>query len=361
MGSSLSLAGRVVEEDGKPPKDLVQVDLICNGRIRQHTLTASDGTFQFDMNPANDESWLDASSGGSATGAIEGPVNVTRAGQSTALDEVPAVGRGMVNLTGCEVRLTPQPGVTSNSISLRTRNTFDNPNIGVIVIRRLADSGATTISLNSLNAPKKAQSAFDKANNALIKEKPDYKKALKELKKAISEYPQFSAAWDLLARVHLSQGDRIEGRNGFLKAIEVEPKFIPPYLGIAQLSFQDKNWEETYQWTQKVLELDANNTRALYWNGLASFYSQRYDECEMTLTSLYEQGRTELYPFGLFPLGVVHANQGKIREAVKELELYLKLMPPDQIPEAQRTELEAQISAWKSQGLVPEEESTEEP
>lgn len=362
LAGTVSLAGRVLEESGQPSKDLVQVDLVCNGRIRQQTITASDGTFQFDMDPSRDESWLDPSAGGSTSGTIEGPIKTVKSGGSTALDQVPEVGRGMVSLTGCEVKLSPRPGMNSNSINLRTRNSFENPDIGVIVIHRLSDEGATTISLTSLNAPKKATSAFDKANNALLAKKPDLKKAIKELNKAVKEYPQYSAAWDLLARVHLSQGDKTEGRNCFLRAVEEEPKFITPYLGIAQLAFQDSNWTETFDWTEKILALDEANFQALYWNGLSAFYLQKFDESEKSLSNLFQKVQPQSFPFGLFPLGVIHANQGKMQNAAEELNLYLELMPPDRVPEGQRRELEAQIAIWQSEGLVtlPVEEEGEQ-
>jgi hypothetical protein len=352
MGT-VSVTGRVLEEDGQPASEMLQVDLVCNGRIRMQTLASSDGTFVFDMNSAYSESWLDPASGGSANGAFEGSAKMASPGGASALDEVPSTGRGMVTLTGCEIRLSPRPGISSNAISLRTRNSFDNPDVGVIIIKRLSNSKATIVSLNTLNAPKKARSAFNKANDALTEKTPDYKKALKELNKAVEVYPQFSAAWDLMARIHLSQGNRENGENCFLRAIEEEPKFIRPYLGLAQIAFQDNNWSSTANWSSKVLDLDSNYPQALYWHGLAAFYLRNFEASEKSLSSLYESGHSRNYPFGLFPLGVVHANQGKIAEAVKELDLYLQLMPENQIPEAQRKEMEKQIASWRSEGLAP--------
>jgi len=352
MGS-VSLTGRVLEENGQPPNKLVQVDLICNGRIRQQTLTSSDGTFIFDLDPAYDESWLDPASGGSATGAFEGSAKVASSGRSVALDEVPPTGTAMVTLTGCEVRLSPIPGISSNAIALRTRGSFDTPDIGVIVIKRLSNNKATTVSISTLIAPEKARNAFEKANDALVGPDPDLKKALKELKKAVKHYPAYSAAWDLMGRVQLSQGNRKEGRDCFLRAIKEEPGFIPPYAGVAQMAFQDSDWEETSAWSLKVLELDERYPQALYWHGLAAFYLRNFEDSEKSLSSLYTtEGHYKSYPFGLLPLGVVHANMGNLEAAAEEFGLYLELMPETRVPEMQRKELEEQIAAWKSQGLI---------
>jgi tetratricopeptide (TPR) repeat protein len=264
-------------------------------------------------------------------------------------------------MSGCEVRVSPKPGIISNSIALTTRETSENPDIGLLVIQRLSDSEATTVSVTSLKAPSKALKAFEKANRELALEKPNFGKAVKELEKAVKEYPQYSEAWDLMARAHLSQGEVEEGRECFLRAIEEEPKFISPYLGLAQLAVQESDWDGTVHWTGKVLQLDATLPQALYWSGMAHFYLNKHDQTEKDLTSLYEQGYTETYPFGLLLAGVVHANQGKIQSAAEELQLYLRLMPPEEVPEAQRSELERQLASWQSEGLatLPEAPASE--
>jgi hypothetical protein len=353
--SPVSLVGRVLEEDGRPPHDLLQVDLVCSGRIRQQTLTATDGTFVFDLEPSRSEDWLDPGAGGSATGAIEGSARVAAPGRSPNLDEVPSMGRGRASLSGCEVRLAPRPGLVSNAINLRTRGTFENPDIGVIVVRRLSDATATTVSLSTLSAPKKAREAFDKANSELASRSPDLLRARRELEKAIGEYPEFSAAWDLLARVHLSGGDVDEGRRCFLRAVEEEPRYITPYLGLAQIGVQQGSWAEVATWTGKVLEIDSRHPQALYWSGLGGYYLSNFDHAEGVLSQLYgpDLGMAETYPFGLLLLGVVHANQGKIAAAAEELRLYLRLMPADQVSEPQRLELESQIASWEAEGLIP--------
>lgn len=352
--SPVSLVGRVLEEDGQPPNDLLQVDLVCSGRIRQQTLTGSDGTFTFDLEPSRSEDWLDPGAGGSATGAIEGSARVATPGRSQNLDEVPSMGRGRASLSGCEVRLAPRPGLASNAINLRTRGAFDNPDIGVIIVRRLSDSTATTVSLSTLSAPRRARDAFDRANDELSSRSPDLGKAIQELEKAVREYPEFSAAWDLLARVHLSKGDIEEGRNCFLRAVEEEPRYITPYLGLAQIGVQRGGWEEVDTWTGRVLEIDSGHPQALYWAGLAGYYLGNFRRSEGALSDLYGRGTgmAEAYPFGLLLLGVIHANQGKIQSAAEGLRLYLRLMPPDQVPEAQRIELENQLASWELEGLA---------
>lgn len=363
QSASLSITGRVIEQDGTPPKELIQIDLLCSGRVRQQTLTAADGTFAFDLDSTNDEAWLDPGLGGSADGAMEGTAKVNRGSRSGNLDEVPSMGRGRVTLAGCEVRVAPQPGLSADAVSLRTRGSLDNPDIGTIVLRRLSDSSATLISVTSLAAPKKARDAFDKGNAALTAEKPNVGKAIKELTKAVKEYPTYSEAWDLLARAYLSQGNNEEGRRCFQQAIEAEPKYISPYLGITQLAVHEGSWATVREWSSKVLELHSSHPQALYWNGQANYYSGAFAEAAKSFEQLYAAGYQQRFPFGLLQVGVIHANQGKIQAAANELALYLRLMPAAEVPEAQRLELEKQINSWVNEGLavLPAVEAESEP
>ena len=84
----------------------------------------------------------------------------------------------------------------------------------------------TTVSFNTLNAPKKARDAFEKAGKELHKEKVDFKKVRKHLKKATEIYPEFAAAWQLLGQANLASGDRKEARNSFRHALEADPNYV---------------------------------------------------------------------------------------------------------------------------------------
>ncbi len=351
---TVTLAGKILLENGQPPQDLIQVEFVCNGRITQQTLTTSDGSFAFDVGGPRNDDWLDPGVGGSNNGALESVVKVADPGGRVNLDEVPSMGHGQVSLAGCEVRAAPRPGLSSEVIQLRTRSAFDNPEIGIIVLRSLADPGATRVSLSTLRAPKEARKAFEKATRELASEKPNTNKISKELQRALQKYPEFSAAWDMLGRVQMSRGDKKAARESFERAIAEEPKFIEPYLAMAQIAVEESDWEETLKWASRILELDEALSQALMWHGLSSFYLERYGPAEESLSRLYHTaGNDREYPFGLLPLGVIHAMQGEIPDAASEFRLYLDLMPAERVPDAQRKELERQIATWKSQGLVP--------
>jgi len=352
----LNLVGRVLMDTGEPPRDVVRVELLCNGRVRSQTQTAQDGTFSFDIGGPRNDDVLDPAVGGSYDGSLRSIGNLSRPGPGQVFGSASGSSPDRLFLGGCEIRTSPKPGFASESINLRARDSIDNPDVGVIILRRLSNAEATTISLNTLAAPKKAQEAYESAQKEIGKEKPDLKKATKLLKRAVDSYPRFSAAWELLARVHLAQEKTPDAVNCLLKAIEAEPGFISPYIVLAQISIQKSDWAGTADWTGKVLTFDNENSTALYWNGLSYYYMGRFDRAEPTLSGLYRKGRDleEEYPFGLLPLGVMHANQGKIREAAREFKRYLQFMPSARVPAEQRTQLLGQIATWEHAGLIQE-------
>lgn len=286
--ATLSIAGRVVREDGRPPRELIQVNLVCSGRLREQTATSPDGSFTFEIGAARNEDWLDPSMGGSANGALESTVKVASPGSSPNLDEVPSMGLGRVSLNGCEIRLSPRPGYSSNSIALSTRSSGDNPDIGVIILRRESTGGSATVSLSVLTAPRKARKAFETATRELASEAPDLAEIRENLEEALEEYPEFSAAWDLMARVEMTEGRIGEARNAFVRAIEAEPEYLAPHLGLGQIAAREGDWSEAAKWTGRALAIDSLVPEGLYWHGLSHFYLNDFPTCEASLSSLYE-------------------------------------------------------------------------
>src|SRR5205809_80391 len=63
------------------------------------------------------------------------------------------------DLMGCEIRAA-LPGFRSDVVNLSGRRAFDNPDVGTIVLHRLANVEGVTISAVSLQAPKDAKKAY---------------------------------------------------------------------------------------------------------------------------------------------------------------------------------------------------------
>ena len=69
-------------------------------------------------------------------------------------------------MAGCELRAS-LAGFRSDVVNLSGRRMFDNPDVGTIILHRQANVEGTTISRTTLEAPKDARKAYDKAREAL--------------------------------------------------------------------------------------------------------------------------------------------------------------------------------------------------
>lgn len=346
----LHLSGQIVMEDGTQSGPMV-VELYCNGQMLQQIRASADGSFSFDVGSKRLDNWTDAGMGG-GTDASFNRGRRTQPGGLGQPNAIPAAGTGQMNLMGCEVRLQVTPEYVAQPIPLGIRSVFDKSDIGTIMVRRLSEEGATTVSLTTLAAPKKAKKAFEKARKELNKKKVNFSSVVKELETAVEVYPEFAAAWELLGRVHMHRGNSDEGRMAFERAVKADPKYINPQIALARIAFESQDWEKAVHWTARLLELDRSNPEALYWDGMANYHLRRIEKAERSLRLLYKNGHSERYPYGLLALGVIHANQGQITEAAQELRSYLELMPADQVPEDQRRQVEDQLQIWESEGLI---------
>ena len=91
-------------------------------------------------------------------------------------------------------------------------------------------------SITNLAAPKAARRAYQKALRALDREPPEYVGAMNSVKEALELYRDYAAAWVLLGRIQLHQGNREEAVAGFQRSIEIDPKYLEPYPDLAYLT-----------------------------------------------------------------------------------------------------------------------------
>ena len=75
------------------------------------------------------------------------------------------------DLMGCELRAT-LAGFRSDIVSLNGRRAMDNPDVGVIILHRMANVEGFTYSGTSAFAPKDAKKAYDKGREAVKKRSP---------------------------------------------------------------------------------------------------------------------------------------------------------------------------------------------
>ncbi|RPJ57460.1 MAG: hypothetical protein EHM23_20490 [Acidobacteria bacterium] len=336
------VTGKVALADGTPVPHGVRVELLFNGQVKRQEYTRSDGSFTFDLSTPNRGALADASMSGGDEDLFGGPIGgggLSSGGMSR--------GIGRVDLSGFEVRAS-LPGYSSQTVLLQNRSSLDNPDIGTLILSPLSQTKASTISLNSLKAPKDAQKSFDSARKSLQKKKPDFEKAIKDLDKAVKEYPSFAAAWQLIGECKQATNDMPGAKDAFQKALAADDHFISPYLSLAAMEIESSRWTEAEQITKQLLDLNPYVVRGHFLHAIATFNNGNMDAAVESARTIQKSDEAKNYPLSHYILGFALANKGDVGSAASEFQTFLKAEPDSRYA----TRIKTLLNEWQQKGLL---------
>jgi tetratricopeptide (TPR) repeat protein len=322
------LSGKVMLDDGTPPSEPVTIERVCNGNPRAEAYTDSKGRFSFQLGQSQGV-LQDASMSSSAdarfgsVGDTGGPLG---ANQSSGGFGNSRAGISERDLMGCEIRAA-LPGFRSDAVNLGGRRTFDTPDLGVIVLHRLANVEGATISAVSLQAPKDAKKAFEKGRD-LLKKKKDAD-AGKEFEKAVEIYPKYSTAWYELGRLKEQQNDAEGAVKAYSQALAADPKYLNPYRQLAGIYMKDQKWQDVADTTRRLIKLDpVDFPDAYFYNSAANFYLKNFDEAEKSVREAQKLDTRNRMPKSNQLLGVILAEKQDFAGAAEQIKKYLSFLQP---------------------------------
>jgi tetratricopeptide (TPR) repeat protein len=264
-------SGTVVMEGGAGPAADVAIQRVCSGGPRTVAFTNNKGHFNFQ--------W--GSSGGIVQDASEsGSGNGMRAADDMGANGIRMGGGGLPgqSMQGCEL-IASAPGFQPAWLDLSNRRGGDNPDLGTIVLHRIAGVEGTSVSITALNAPKDARKAWEKGTEFLRKSKTA--EAEKELEKAVGIYPKYANAWFDLGRARVQRQADVPARDAFLKAIDADGKLIGPWLELGKMAVVRRDWPDAARYLDRALELDpVDYPRLWYEDALADYHARNFDRAE---------------------------------------------------------------------------------
>ncbi|HLH00105.1 MAG TPA: tetratricopeptide repeat protein [Bryobacteraceae bacterium] len=309
------LTGKVMMEDGTPPPDSVGIQIVCRATPRTIAYTDRKGNFSVDLTDRNTAFIADASDPSADFGV---PTTRNTSGQRT-------ICPGEPGLMGTSVQ-ADLAGFRSDVITLGTRRSLDDPNVGTLILHRLGNVEGLTISATSGLAPKDAQKALEKGRAAEAKQKwPD---AEKELQKAVAIYPKYAAAWLELGNVQQRQKNVDGARSSYAQALAADSKFVPPYLQLASMAATEQKWQEVVDDTDHLLHLNPINfPQAWMFNALANYYLGKKDEAEKSAREGISHDPAHRYPRMNYLLGVLLSQKQDFAASAENIRAYLKYAP----------------------------------
>ena len=316
------ISGKVTLQDGTAMPQ-VTIERVCGGISKTVAYTDSKGHFSFQW---GDRSMIvtdasDAGSGASRGSSSGGFGSSQSAGGANALASDP-FGNRMMN---CELRANVT-GFTSDTVDMFNRRTADNPDIGTIILHRLAEVEGSSISVTSMMAPKAAKKAYEQGLQSLLKNKPA--DAQKDFEKAVAAYPQYADAWVSLGKLHLEQQALAAAREAFAKAMAADAKLVAPYMELGLLAAKDANWQESAKHLDRAVELDpVDFPQAWYADAVANYNLAKYDAAERSARAAVKLDPRHANPRSYYLLGLVLDEKHDYTGAAAELSTYVKLAP----------------------------------
>lgn len=319
------ISGKVALEGNGVPGEPVAVERICGGATQLMGYTDSKGRFQFPL--ATNPGFQDASENDSRAGKAQDPrtLNTPRA-------------RRLADQSGCELRAV-LPGYRSSVVLIRGEGSSWEFNAGTIVLKRLEEAKGATISLTSLNAPRNAMSAYEKALRAASEQK--LQEAEKELVKAVTIYPQFAAAWTTLGDIHFQQNQLARAREEYSRALAADPQFVSPCMKLALLAMQERKWEEVRQFTEQAEKMNLSAyPSAYFYNAAANYNLRRFQAAEESARKFKSLDTEHKHPDVLLLLSMLLERRLDYPGAAQQLREYLAAVPA--APNAQQLREKAQ-------------------
>lgn len=328
MQRPIFLSGKVVLDDGTPPPEPVNIERVCNGRVRLEGYTDTKGRFSFQLGQ-NSGVLQDASMSNDDSFGVGSPqLGNPRSSNAGGFGGM-GTGRGVSerDLMGCEIRAA-LPGFRSDIVNLSGRRMFDNPDVGTIVLHRIANVEGTTISMVAMQAPKDAKKSMDKARDLIKKNKTV--EAQKELEKAIQLYPKYSTAHYELGRLMEAQNKPEEALKSYEQALAADPKYINPYRQIAGMYFKDQKWQEVADTTSRIVKLDpVSYPDAYFYDSVANYYLKKYDAAETSAREVLKLDPNHRMPMASNVLAAILIEKQDYPGAAEQLKDFVKYAKPE--------------------------------
>jgi tetratricopeptide (TPR) repeat protein len=330
------LMGRVATNDGSAIPNDMKIERVCNMRVRQLVYASSKGDFSMQMGSKAD-SLVDASGGDISDDYSSGNQN-SLDGMTT---KASTGGISRFKLASCELRASAA-GFHASVISLVDLDSFGSSiDVGTIVVQRAIKTEGTTLSALPYKAPKDASRAYERGLEAERKGK--LAEARQYFKQAAELYPKYAIAWFQLGRVLEKEKQNDEARTAYLKATTIDAKFAPPFLSLAAMAYQARNWIDLLSFSRHVLDLDPlshsvvtgyivdldplNYAEAYFYNAIANYKLDKMQEAEKSAVKAEHVDLRTNFPQLHLLLAEIFARKNDYTSAIYELRTYLELVP----------------------------------
>lgn len=223
-------------------------------------------------------------------------------------------------------KISPQPSSFDQNKLILESNNLASPKIAKdnnCFLPPLDRVQSTTVEVGDLQIPAKAKKEYEDSCAALKNKK--MADAENHLRKAVKQYPKYSAAWVMLGQVLETQQKANEAREACSQPVSTDPNYLPAYLCLADISAHLEHWDEVLKASTRALELDPTTDELGYtYNAAANLNLHNLPQAEKSALRASEIDKGNADPRIHFLLAQIYEAKGNRAEEAAQLKEYLK-------------------------------------
>lgn len=285
--NSLILRGKVVMEDGSPPNRSIGIERFCHdtgGQRESQTDKKGDYAWVMEINP--------------------------------------------LTYRSCVLRAS-YAGYDSTVIDIAGFDWFTDPVLPTLVLRK-REAGSADQSTNIFyedGIPLAARTAWNNAQK--LSAKRNWSGAERELRVALKAAPKFTRGWYALGVACSNQNKPAEARDAFQRVVELDPKSLEPYLLLARMSVEARNWPSAEKAAADLIKADTKQRYPEIYlhQATARYYLKDLDGAEKSARAGIELDRKREVPRTEYVLGAILEAKGDLAGAREHFLQYLELSP----------------------------------
>jgi tetratricopeptide (TPR) repeat protein len=219
----------------------------------------------------------------------------------------------------------PQCLVSASLPGYRTAAASPRPGM-VLVLKKLGDTEGSLVSIASLSAPPAARKLFEKAESAAYRKQ--WANAKNLYRQATAAHPGYAAAWFALGEILESENDTPAAIHSYHDAIRTDPRFIKPFVALADLALRASDWPRALQYAERALALNpVEFPRAFLQHALAASHLGLLDIAEASAAKCIDLDYTHSAPGAIFLLATLLERRGDRPGARALYRRYLDISP----------------------------------
>jgi tetratricopeptide (TPR) repeat protein len=209
---------------------------------------------------------------------------------------------------------------------IRARSTVPETYFVTIRLRAIEEKKPRPGVVNAANAgvPKAALDHYE--NAAKLARDKDYKGALKELKLAVSEYPQFVNAHNQIGNLYLRLNEPENAESAFKAALKINPEAFEPLLNRGVALYRLGKFKDAETSFRAALKVKADTSVLYYYLGRTLIKLNRNGDAEAALLTCLKLSPNDFNEAHRV-LAAIYLDRGALARVVEELETYLKVVP----------------------------------